>query len=1105
MSISPRQVFDSFQAHLHRFITKTDAEIEDQFFDRKEIPKPTAGNNVRQTAIRELKEHIKETVSAFANTNAEGGLLVLGISKSGEMRGINHLTENQRNELSHIGQLLRHQSASVRWESCTDRDGTENRLLLIYVPETRDAICETLEAIPRAWKRAGAQNIALTERDREQLRRDKRIDLFERRPATRFAQDAVDPTLLAEIRDTWSNVTGVDLSDRDLLHELGAVETTHSDPVFTNAGLLFFASNPQRAMPQAQIRILRYESKHDDPSHGDPTLDRTFTGSITAQLRNVREFLRESGLIRVYHIRRQDGGFEEKPELPFIAVDEAIVNAVAHRDYALEWGIECTYYQDALEVRNPGRLLQRNGSVPASFRLDERTLQSTPRNPTLLNWLRQARDQKGQQFVRALSEGTRAMLRAMTELNLPPPEYNVTDSETVVRLRIDTSSRESPSDRTSEFANLYSLSSSGALPNDWKKSALVVFRDRLQASGWFVDHVSHGRLYAHQRGSEFPTSSAVRAIVRLYPAYVFSFRSIQGRPYLVIDYAVEVKSVLTLAQLGRRGHDHAEYVGRGVTARMQDGWRDAYMEAVGAGNARLSIRNPDRTETVALDAIIPHLRPKEIRAEVAATSFDLPSEIKRRSLATTTGAARKRAEVTQITAEDLANHIFPLRVGGSELVLDPNPVRLDQISGLQPRTLAEPLVEFARHRETSNIREGITEFGAYSQGDMEIELVPIVFEDHRAHMQALIERLKAGKYKYKGSERTFGARFSYASILALHSTDRTVDVCKRILSEHPDWAGDESLRRLFLVHAPEAGFALDDEHSPYYEVKRFLLEAGVPCQMVDTPTLLDPNWKDLNLALNIVAKCGVVPWVLPEGMPDADFFVGLSYTQYRGDPESRLMGYANVFNRYGRWLFYSGNAQTFQYDERRQQLANLVESTLRRLKNLSETPHIYFHYSARFSHEDRESLLAAARTVRPQGTYSFVWINRHHPIRLYDERPETDGSLARGTYVVTSKNQLYLSTTGYNPYRKTLGTPQPLELTVWSYPPGQVRTPPDLHALARQILALTKLNWASSDALTGEPITTKYAGDIAYLTAAFLRQGTTFQLHSALERTPWFL
>jgi hypothetical protein len=72
--------------------------------------------------------------------------------------------------------------------------------------------------------------------------------------------------------------------------------------------------------------------------------------------------------------------------------------------------------------------------------------------------------------------------------------------------------------------------------------------------------------------------------------------------------------------------------------------------------------------------------------------------------------------------------------------------------------------------------------------------------------------------------------------------------------------------------------------------------------------------------------------------------------------------------------------------------------------------------------------------------------------------------------------------------------------------PNAVPTRPDLRALANQVLSLTKLNWASTDSLCAEPITTKYAGDIAYLTAAFLRQDAGgFHLHPVLERTPWFI
>src|SRR5262249_39391528 len=159
--------------------------------------------------------------------------------------------------------------------------------------------------------------------------------------------------------------------------------------------------------------------------------------------------------------------------------------------------------------------------------------------------------------------------------------------------------------------------------------------------------------------------------------------------------------------------------------------------------------------------------------------------------------------------------------------------------------------------------------------------------------------------------------------------------------------GDKSFSRIFLVHTPEAEFALDDETSPYFSIKRWLFERGIPCQMVDTPTLQNPDWKDLNLALNLTAKCGVTPWVLPGAIPDADFFVGLSYTQSGRGTAQRLMGYANVFNQYGRWMFYSGSSATFSYEDRARQFEALTKATLEKL-NLSETPSIYFHYSARF-------------------------------------------------------------------------------------------------------------------------------------------------------------
>jgi argonaute-like protein implicated in RNA metabolism and viral defense len=167
---------------------------------------------------------------------------------------------------------------------------------------------------------------------------------------------------------------------------------------------------------------------------------------------------------------------------------------------------------------------------------------------------------------------------------------------------------------------------------------------------------------------------------------------------------------------------------------------------------------------------------------------------------------------------------------------------------------------------------------------------------------------------------------------------------------------------------------------------------------------------------------------------------------------------------------------------------------------------LVFHHSVRISKDDYAAILSGVRSVSPDVAVSFVWVNVHNNFRLFDSRAETDGSIQRGSFVPISRRRVLLSTTGYNAYRRALGTPRPLEISADHYRPGST-APVECEArtLALQVLNLTKLNWASTDSFTAEPITIKYAGDIAYLTAAFLRQREPFQLHRVLERTPWFV
>lgn len=1119
---NPKEVFEHPDRFWGFLTASTDSEFEGQHFDRKEAGRQNLDGGVGRSQLSNLIDEVTETVSAFANKNREGGLLVLGISSDGKIKGIKHLSETQLNSATNFGNLLVHQCAVAKIVDCQDDKGDANKICLIYVPYTERHICETPGNFPKAYTRQGAQNLRIDDTQKEQLRRDKGIVEFENSLCCPYDPSDLDQDVLNEFRRVYLQEADFEYSDEEMLRQAGALIRSNSELVFTNAGFLFFAANPQRVLPWSYIRLLRFEADSGrGADRGLPTFEKKFTGSITRQIRNIRTFFRESAFFKVFQRRNPEGGFIEEPEYPHIAVDEAIVNAVAHRDYAVSLPIMCESYNNALVVTNSGRIQQIDHDVPDQFSLESTRLQSIPRNPKLIEWLKLMRGEQGTAFVRALSEGTERMRREMANLNLPSPLYKVSSAQTTLILFNNAEERKAAlhGDVTSaptEFANLYPLNFTfqGVTPvsvnnlEGRRRDLMASLKDALVAKGWYLDVFKFSRIIAHRRGVSIPLPGKVNEIVRFFPAYVFQVRQYFGSYYLCIDYTLEVKSVRSLQSLLTIFKPY-DLTGKTATVNWK-GWQRAKILSADNEWTRVYLFDFDQEVRVASDKVIPQI-PKDLiekLLDAEAVLFDLHQAIKQHSLSTEPSASRIRFEKTQAIAESVAESVFPLTFNGTKVSLRPvaAPLLREDKGGknFHVYSLPEPSVEFGHGQSNADIREGITKFGSYSESRKTIELIPICSPDLRDQMAAMIERLKAGKYKYRGSERTFHAQFTYNSILTT-SLANVLDECKRLFKEHPDWAGSQQLNRLFLIHAPEKGFAIDDEYSPYYVIKRYLLEQGVPCQMIDTPTLLNPDWKDLNLALNVVAKCGVTPWVLPDAIPDADFFIGLSYTQNARKSSERLMGYANVFNHYGKWEFYSGNTQTFTYEDRARYFRELVSRTLERL-TLSETPSIYFHYSARFSQEDRSAILEAARSIRPHGTYSFVWINTHHSVRLYDNRAETNGSLSRGSYVIASPNQIYLSTTGYNPYRKTLGTPHMLEINVRTErSEGTIAAPPDMRSIAVHTLSLTKLNWASTDSLCAEPITTKYAGDIAYLTSAFLRQGDPFRLHPVLEKTPWFL
>jgi hypothetical protein len=119
---NPKDVFDNPDKYWALITSLSDEGFEGQYFDRKEVGRVGENGFVSPSALNRVKNQIVECISGFAN--ASGGLVIVGISRIGEIKDIRHLTEAQVNGLTSIHQLLRKQAVNLRPVECQNCDSS---------------------------------------------------------------------------------------------------------------------------------------------------------------------------------------------------------------------------------------------------------------------------------------------------------------------------------------------------------------------------------------------------------------------------------------------------------------------------------------------------------------------------------------------------------------------------------------------------------------------------------------------------------------------------------------------------------------------------------------------------------------------------------------------------------------------------------------------------------------------------------------------------------------------------------------------------------------------------------------------------------------------
>ncbi|MDD5306231.1 MAG: ATP-binding protein [Deltaproteobacteria bacterium] len=180
----------------------------------------------------------------------------------------------------------------------------------------------------------------------------------------------------------------------------------------TNAAVLLFGKDPQRFLISSEIKCAHF---HGTTVAKPIPFYRTYKGTVFETTDQAVDFVLSKINLAVgtrEHSAQAPVAYEMPPEV----VREAVVNAVAHRDYTSNASVQVMLFSDRLEVWNPGTL-------PPSLTLEKlrQPHGSVPGNPLL------AVPMYLSGYIERMGTGTGDMIARCRDAGLAEPEFALTD------------------------------------------------------------------------------------------------------------------------------------------------------------------------------------------------------------------------------------------------------------------------------------------------------------------------------------------------------------------------------------------------------------------------------------------------------------------------------------------------------------------------------------------------------------------------------------------------------------------------------------------------------------------------------------------------------
>ena len=285
--------------------------------------------------------NILHVIASFVNSS--GGEIYLGVDDDKEVVGIN-ITQKLKDKIQQACNNIE-EPISVEMEA---REIYGKNVLVVKTPKGKNVpyfVSGTVHV------RSGAITRPATKQEIRDMIASSGYIQFEKQPVRNSRYEDIDEEKVKDFLERKVRKRGGAIPNLPLpqiLINMGVAIKEKDNVTPTTTGLLFFGKNPQKFIPHSRAIVARFKGVVPVDFIDKAEL----TGSLLQIIEESEKFIKRNTrkASKIIDFERID-----IPEYPYVAIREAIVNAVAHREYIIDKSpIQIHIFDDRIEILNPG-------------------------------------------------------------------------------------------------------------------------------------------------------------------------------------------------------------------------------------------------------------------------------------------------------------------------------------------------------------------------------------------------------------------------------------------------------------------------------------------------------------------------------------------------------------------------------------------------------------------------------------------------------------------------------------------------------------------------------------------------------------------------------